>query len=853
MIKSMMGVTLLALAACSHSGNSGTSDTAAVTPSVSGTVSAVAGAGKHVLSLSFNSSDGRALKGLSVTSGLTSMPTGWSGPSTFSCPTADSGSGCVLTLTYAPTTSGSGTLTLKYSYQDNAGADESGSVAIPYAATAANNIVATASPSGQINAVAGAGAQAVALTFTTDDGTAATALTLTTAINSLPAGWTSTDTTFTCSSVSTGSGCQLPLSYQPTAAGSGTLTLAYAYTDNAGAAKTGSVNIAYAATANDSVVATPNPTGQITAIAGSGTQAVTVSFTTNDGNAASALSLTTDLTALPSGWSSTAQAFTCAAVSTGNGCQLPLTFAPTTAGSGTLTLAYAYQNNAGLAKTGTLNIAYTATEHDNVTGAVLPSGQITALANGGTQAVTVTFTTDDGKSATGLSVTTSLTGLPAGWSSSASTFSCATVSTGSSCQLPLSFTPTTVGSGTLALQYGYTDDAGTAKTGTVNIAYAGTTHDNAVATVSPTGTVSTLVNGSQAVTITFTTDDGNTAGPLSVTSGLTNLPSGWSGASSFTCSSISTGSGCTLSVTYSPTAAASGTLTLNFSYADNAGTANTGSVSIPYSAILQHGYVVDSGTAVYICNIASDHTLSGCASTGGLSDPFAITFNGSFAYVSDFNYNNVYVCAVAVDGTLSNCATTGSGFDSPTRMSIDGSYFYVGNANGSGNITYCTINSLTGALSNCASSTSLGQLADVTTNGNLAYATGWYGSINLCTVTSGGSLSNCAVTASSLSSGNLQVALSTDGYAYIVDATLGVSGCTVNNDGTLTACTTAIFNNDFVLSIALSGSYAYVAASNTTTYADDVYLCTASAGAVSNCAISDGGVTFNNVWDVVIH
>ena len=45
------------------------------------------------------------------------------------------------------------------------------------------------------------------------------------------------------------------------------------------------------------------------------------------------------------------------------------------------------------------------------------------------------------------------------------------MSAGTTCQLPLSYAPTAIGSGTLTFGYSYTNDAGFAKTGTVSIAY----------------------------------------------------------------------------------------------------------------------------------------------------------------------------------------------------------------------------------------------------------------------------------------------------------------------------------------------------------------------------------------------
>jgi hypothetical protein len=66
---------------------------------------------------------------------------------------------------------------------------------------------------------------------------------------------------------------------------------------------------------------------------------------------------------------------------------------------------------------------------------------------------------------------------------------------------------------------------------------------------------------------------------------LSALPADWSApASSFGCLSVSAGTGCQMSLTYAPTAAAGGTLAIGFSYVNSAGSSKTGTVSIPYSA-----------------------------------------------------------------------------------------------------------------------------------------------------------------------------------------------------------------------------------------------------------------------------
>jgi hypothetical protein len=104
------------------------------------------------------------------------------------------------------------------------------------------------------------------------------------------------------------------------------------------------------------VVGTANPT-TLAAITGSSNVA-TVTFDTDDGNFASALSA--DLSALPLGWTAPASSFACASVSVGTTCQVSLTYAPAAAAGGTLAFGFNYVNSARISKTGTVSIPYTA-------------------------------------------------------------------------------------------------------------------------------------------------------------------------------------------------------------------------------------------------------------------------------------------------------------------------------------------------------------------------------------------------------------------------------------------------------------------------------------------------------------
>ncbi len=395
-----------------------------------------------------------------------------------------------------------------------------------------DTVIATASVSGTMSVTVGA-KQTLSITFTSSDGSAISGFGISGNLTMLPAGWSGPGT-LSCASVSAGSGCVLNLTYAPSAAGSGTLTINYVYVDNATVPNTnGSVTIAYAATTANNIVAAASPTGEVDDAVGAGSQSVSLSFTTDDGNAATNLMLTTDLAALPAGWSSSAASFSCAIVSAGSGCHLPLTYAPSASGRGTLTLNYSYTDNSGMARLGALNIPYATSAANTVVATAAPAGEINAVEKSGAQPVAVTFTTDDGKAASAVYVTSNLAALPAGWSSASRGFSCAGVSTGNGCQLHLTYTPAALTSGTLILDYAYTDGGGVPQTGSLNLNYAATTNDNAIATAAPTGQVYTVAPGSVPVSVTFTTDDAREATALQLTTSLSALPAGWSSTASF--------------------------------------------------------------------------------------------------------------------------------------------------------------------------------------------------------------------------------------------------------------------------------------------------------------------------------
>jgi hypothetical protein len=709
------------------------------------------------------------------------------------------------------------------------------------------------SPTVSVDAVVNGGRQTVSLSFNATDSSTLTDLTVTAGLSSLPPGW-SGPSSFTCATVSTGSGCLLNLAYAPTVVGAGVLQIHYSYTDSAGAPQTGMLTVNYAGTTKNNIVATVSPAGQIVATVAQGSQKATVTFTTDDGNSASAFTLTTDLGTLPAGWKTSASSLTCGSVSTGNGCQLPLTYTPTAPASGTLSLNYSYKDNSAEAKTGTVVIRYSATTNDNIVGTVAPTGQIGGPIGNAAQAVAVTFTTDDGFPATDLSVTSGLSSLPVGWSSSVNTLTCAHISTGAGCRVNLSFIPTATATGTLSLGYAYTNNAGTAKTGTVNIAYLSTSHNTVLGTPIPAGTVRVKVGANKQIQLVFTTNDGNTATHFKVTSDLTALPAGWSGTNGFACAAVNSGTGCSLPLRYAPVTNATGTLTLNVSYTDSAFTAQTGSVSVQYS----NPHVYTLGPITDLCSIIANGTLNTCAQTATSADTTSTTggssygpgtFSGGYGYIPGAN-SDFDTCTLESDGTLDDCVSTSleSG-EVVYAIASYANYVYIDYYD---DIQVCTIGTA-GSLVNCVVTASTSGISDpygIAANARYAYIVD-YALPSMCIVSpTDGTLNDCSavtITANNAAlNGTAQVKIYGN-YVYAPDGGAGVVTCAIASDGSLPNCTT-YSTGSYAADIAILDTDAYVSSGS------DIYHCTVdqATGALSACALSDGTPASNNIGGVIV-
>ncbi len=466
------------------------------------------------------------------------------------------------------------------------------------------------------------------------------------------------------------------------------------------------------------------------------------------------------------------------------------------------------------------------------------------------QTISITFTSSDGRVITGFGISGSLSTLPAGWSGPGN-FTCASVSTGSGCVLNLTYTPAVFGSGTLILDYVFVDNATAPSTGgSLTIAYRATTNDKIVGT--PSKTALDVVTGSSTpVNVTFATDDGHPASGLSVTSSLGALPSGWTSASNtFACANVGVGTGCQLGLTYAPTVIGSGTLSLNYSYFDDSGTAKTGTVGIPYTARSPpHLYVGQLGSSsLYYCVLNADGTLASCTATGnGFSAPTGIVFNGNnSAYVADWNNNAVYLCNVGLDGSLSSCNSTGSNFSSPWQLAINGTTLYATNT--AGGVTTCSISG-NGSLSGCYEGSGSGT-SGIAAGSSHVYIGVGVNTVDVCAIGVSGSLVGCTPTGSGFS-GVDGISLS-GSYAYIANQGNGTTSvCSIDTDGSLSLCapsTTGVLPTDVVI----NGNRAYV--NDAIAPSGNIYLCSVGpAGVLTGCGISNGGTSFSYGVQIAVH
>src|SRR6202034_2284529 len=301
-------------------------------------------------------------------------------------------------------------------------------------------------------------------------------------------------------------------------------------------------------------------------------------------------------------------------------------------------------------------------------------------------------------------------------------------------------------------------------------------------------------------------------------------------AGSFSCSSVSAGTPCQLSLTYAPTMPtmlASNTLSLTYSYNNNSGTSETRTVSIPYVATQAHLYVAQASGVVSYCMLATDGTTTGCTAVGAsaiFNTPTGIAFYGSgYAYVADEATNVVYLCNVIANGDFPACINSGgTGFQAPWNLAVNGNTLYAANAGGG--VTACTIG-VAGTLSGCNTGSGGGTVG-IAVNADFAYVSVGASEVDVCAIGLPGTLpTNCVSTGGPFSSpGGIALA---GGYAYIANSAVGVgtvSGCLINAGGAL-SCGPTFPVSANPIDIAINGSLAYV----DDVVNGDIYLCPVGA------------------------
>ena len=337
-----------------------------------------------------------------------------------------------------------------------------------------NTVVASSSEAAELQVYAGQ-SRNVTLVFRTSDGATATDLALAAPVAGFPAGWSISGSAL-CARVEASGQCQVALTYSPAAAApSSSITLTYSYRNNKGDAATGGIAVPFRALAVNAAVATFDPAGALRGTVGRAS-AVTLSFTTNDGSAATGLHLEDNLSTLPAGWTSAAPGLDCASFGAGSSCQLALSYAPAApTPASALAINYRYRDSSGKQQTGTTSIAYSAVGSGTVNATASPAGVVRAR-SGSSQQVVLTFSPSDSGSASNLRLTTSVTALPPEWTISQSTLPCAQVGANGACALTLLYTPgASQPAGKLDLDYAYTNALGRELAGKTSIAYA--SHD----------------------------------------------------------------------------------------------------------------------------------------------------------------------------------------------------------------------------------------------------------------------------------------------------------------------------------------------------------------------------------------
>ena len=214
------------------------------------------------------------------------------------------------------------------------------------------------------------------------------------------------------------------------------------------------------------------------------------------------------------------------------------------------------------------------------------TGELTLYAGQSRQRM-LHFRTSDGGSASSLVLGLPAGGLPAGWSISGDRNGCDQVDGAEQCQLALTYAPVAAEPSTSAtFPYSYRDNKGSARTGSIAIAYSAMSANAATATLLPGGLVRGMAGKTSSVVLNFGTNDGSPATALHVESDPVSLPAGWTiTGGGLDCANFGAGASCQMGLTYAPvTYAPASVLVIKYRYKDSGGKEQAATASIDYSA-----------------------------------------------------------------------------------------------------------------------------------------------------------------------------------------------------------------------------------------------------------------------------
>ena len=462
--------------------------------------------------------------------------------------------------------------------------------------------------------------------------------------------------------------------------------------------------------AGNSVVALASQADEVRAYVGR-TASLTLTFSTTDGARATALKL--DLQASPD-WQIAGGRDQCASLGDGEACQLALTYAPTApAAEAYLLAAYTYIDSAGVHRSGSARIQYSALPANAVMDRQSPPGPVRGVVGAATR-VALDFSTNDDSPASAFLMEGIGASLPAGWQADADRLSCASVGAGASCRLGLTYTPgAAAGAAMVELAYRYIDSSGLLQTGVSTIDFSAVAPNGVTAERFPSGPLLVEPGDASSVSVTFSTANG-TPVQLRITDmsvagtdgdrGLSAGQAGWRMARLDGCEAASAGR-CTVNFIYAPDRRVGrGVMTARYEYADKDGNAGRGEVSVVYASRRYGVYLSSADSQAQQCVVEKDGALTDCQPVDAAGTRNVAANDVNVYFVSgdpSRGPSRILRCPRGFDGALGACSEEATaGFMNPRHIMLRGasaylSYFETG-------MVGCTL-SRDGGLDNCLS------------------------------------------------------------------------------------------------------------------------------------------------------